>query len=720
METNSISFELDKNGIAILRLDDPENSLNKLHQNDIAWLLEFLGNIDRQLDMIENENEIRAVVLYSHKQDSFISGAEIGEYLNFTLADEGRAYSLRAQEVTEKIESSRVPFVAAVSGSCLAMGLEIVLACTYRIAADNSQTCFGMNGVQSGLIPCAGGTQRLPRLLGTREALDMILSADTFNSKDAEHMGLIDEVVPEESILDISLERALQISKKEFKPSRPHFKGIQHTIVNENPIARKKLFNDVKKQANKDRQPSINAPIMAIEALEVGMSSFNRGLHVESVYFGELVVSTATRSLIRTKMALEKVRDESGLSKTGIEAKGNIHKIAVAGANTLGCEVASLAADNDIRVRLKGNNDKEVGSGLKYCYDHFKEKYDNQEITELNFEHKFDLISATADYTGLKRAQMVFECVEDDLKLKLDALKEIEPLILKDAIYLSSSFVYPVAGIASNSIRPDRVIGIRFFEHIDGSELVEISVADNTSKEALSEVIEFLKRLGKIPIVVNSTTGSYTTRVQLAYFNESLNLVSEGVPIESVEDSMTRLGFEEGPFMALDRIGIDIVLKASNIIYQVQGDKVKPHPSLGLLVSNERLGFKNGQGFYKYHKGQGRLDKSVYKFFPIHSEKSESMSVKEIQERLMLAMVNEALLCLDERVISSPQEGDIAALLGLRFPAVIGGPFNYVDSLGAGEVLKKLHNLSIKYGIRYTSPLLLKDASVSGNKFYDH
>jgi 3-hydroxyacyl-CoA dehydrogenase/enoyl-CoA hydratase/3-hydroxybutyryl-CoA epimerase len=231
--------------------------------------------------------------------------------------------------------------------------------------------------------------------------------------------------------------------------------------------------------------------------------------------------------------------------------------------------------------------------------------------------------------------------------------------------------------------------------------------------------MDFMKKLGKIPVVVNGATGSYTTRVQLSYFNESLNLVSEGVSIENIEEAMLKLGFDEGPFQTIDKIGIDSVLKASNIIFEIRGDKIKPHPSLGLLVSNGRLGYKNGQGFYNYHKGQGRLDKSVYKFFPIHSEKSGGMSDKQIQERLLLAMVNEALVCLDEGVINSPQEGDIAAILGLGFPAVIGGPFNYVDSEGAGDVLKKLHNLSTKYGTRYISPVLLKDTSVSGKKFYD-
>ena len=717
---NSISFELDKNGIAVLRFNNPESSVNELSQNDVSWLLEFLDNIDRQLDMIENEDEIRAVVLYSGKESSFINGGDIREYLNFTLADEARIYSLKAQEVTEKIESSRAPFIAAIGGACLGMGLEIVLACTYRIAAGNSQTYFGMNEVETGLIPCAGGTQRLPRLIGTREALDLILSGDTFNFDYAKNLGLIDEVVPEEILLEISMERALQISNKEFKPRRPHFRGIKYPIVNENPIARKKLFNDARKQVKKDRQPAITSPIMAIEALEVGMSSFNRGLHVESVYFGELVVSTTSRSLIRTHMALEKVKDETGFSKTGIKTIRGIDKIAVIGTSPTGIKIALLAADNGFRVRLKGDDDVEAGSGLKECYSFFRGKYENQEINDLEFEHKFDLISATSDYSGFKRSQIIFECAEDDLKLKLDILKEVEPLILEDSIYLSNSFVYPIADIASNSIRPDRVMGIRIFDPAGSSELIEISVTETTSKEALAEIIEFSKHVGKIPIVINGGAGSYTTRVQLAYFNECLTLVSEGVSIEDIEDAMVSVGFEEGPFKVMDKIGIDLVQKASNIIYQVHGDKIKPHPSLGLLVSNERIGVKNGKGFYRYHKGQGKFDKSVYKFFPIQSEKAENISHKDIQERLLLAMVNEALFCLEEGVIGSPQDGDIVVLLGLGFPSVLGGPFNYVDSIGAGEILKKLHNLSVKFGARYISPVLLKNTSVSGNKFYEN
>ncbi len=712
---NRISFELDNNGIAILRFDSPEGSANKLLQDDIAWMNEFISGIEKQLDMIENENEIRAVVLYSDSKNSFIHGGDIKEYLRFTLADEGRAYSLRAQEVTEKIESSRAPFVTAVSGACLGIGLEIALACEYRIASQDTQTYFGMNGVQSGLIPCAGGTQRLPRLIGTKEALDLIISGDSVNAEYAYNMGLIDEVVPDEILLEVSVERAMQLSNKEFKPQRAHFKGIQHTIVNENPIARKKLFADLRKKVKREIGSSINAPIMAIEAVEVGMSSFNRGLHVESVYFGELVVNSSTRSLIRTQMALEMVKNES----ISIEATDNVQKIAVVGAG-LASEVASLAADAGMRVRLKGDDDAEVGSGLKYCYDYLKDKYEKEEIDELEFEHKFDLVSGTSDYSGFKRTDLVFESVEEDLKFKLDALSEIEPLLLDNAVYLSSSLVFPIAGIASNSTRPDKVIGVRLFNHRANSELIEISVIDETSVSALRDVLEFSKKLGKIPIVIKGGTGSYTMRLQLAYFNEGLNLVGEGISIETVDQAMMSLGFDEGPFMTMDEMGIDLVLNASNIIYQVQGDKIKPHPSLGLLVSNEKLGSKNGQGFYKYAKGQARFDKSIYKFFPVSSERADNMSSREIQERLMLAMVNEALICFEEGVINSPEEGDIAALLGLGFPAVVGGPFNYIDSEGAGEVLKKLHNLSVKYGARYISPILLKNTSVSAEKFYEN
>lgn len=712
---NNLYFELDNNGIAVLKFDSSQSSSNKLSQGDIAWMNEFLNNIERQLDIIENEDEIRAVVLYSDKENSFLNGANISKYLEFTLADEGRVYSLKAQELTEKIESSRAPFIAAIDGACLGIGFEIALACEYRIASQRPQTYFAMDGVNSGLIPCAGGTQRLPRLIGTKEALDLIISGDTVAPDYAIDLGLIDELVPDELLLEVSFERALQISNKELKPQRAHFKGIQHTIVNENPIARKKLFNDLRKRVKKDIGSTINAPIMAIEAVEVGMSSFNRGLHVESVYFGELVVNTTSRSLIRTQMALETIRDQS----TIVLSTDDVNKIAIVGNSDLSNEVASLSAQAGIRVRLCGNSDSDVGSGLKYCYDFFKEKYESHEIDELDFEQSFDLISATSDYSGIKRADLIIESIDEDLKLKLDTLGEIEPLLLEDSIYLSSSLVFPIAGIASNSAHPERIIGIRMFNHRDRCELMEISVIEDTSIGALSRVLEFAKRLEKTPVVVKGGTGSYTARVELAYFNESLHLVGEGVPVESVDEAMRRLGFEEGPFQTIDKIGLDLVLQASNIIYQVQGDKIKPHPSLGLLVSNERLGVKSGEGFYKYTKGQARLDKSVYKFFPVHSDVQDSVGMREIQERLMLAMVNEALVCLEEEVINSPEEGDIAALLGLGFPATVGGPFNYVDSVGAGEVLKKLHNLSVKYGVRYTSPVLLKNTSVSGDKFYN-
>ncbi len=414
-------------------------------------------------------------------------------------------------------------------------------------------------------------------------------------------------------------------------------------------------------------------------------------------------------------MALDTVKDQSNT----VLSTSDINKIAIVGNSDLSNEVASLSAQAGIRVRLNGNNDAEAGSGLRYCYDYFKDKFERHEIDALEFEQSFDLVSAASDYSGIKRADIIVECIEEDLKLKLDALGEIEPIMLEDSIYLSSSLVFPIAGIASNSAHPERVIGIRMFNHRDQCELAEISVIEDTSISALSKVLEFVRRINKTPIVVKGGTGSYTTRLELAYFNESMHLVGEGVPIESVDEAMCRLGFEEGPFHTMDKIGLDLILQASNIIYQVQGDKIKPHPSLGLLVSNERLGEKSGQGFYKYTKGQSRLDKSVYKFFPVNSDIQDSVGIREIQERLMLAMVNEALVCLEEGVINSPEEGDIAAMLGLGFPTTVGGPFNYVDSLGAGEILKKLHNLSVRYGVRYTSPVLLKNSSVSGDKFYE-
>ncbi len=717
---SSISYTIDDAGVAVVTIDTPGSAVNTLDQESLFALEEFLNKIDREFDMLESDDEIRAVVIASSKEGSFINGADPSEYLNFTLADEGRSYSLKAQELSEKIENSRAPFVAAISGPCLGLGLEFAIACKYRVAVDSRKTELGLNQMDFGIIPCAGGALRLARLIGTKETLDLILSGEALDADIARQKGLVDEVVPEEYLLSIARKRANELSSKEFKPRRLRFGGMTNVLIKENPVSRRMYFEKAKKEIKESRELYLTASRMAIEALEIGAASFNRGLHAESVYFGELAVTGHSRQLIRSAIAIDEVRNDVRFAKAGHRARKPAEKIALVGDEARGAGIACLAAENGIRARIKSGDVAGAAKNIKACYDFFMEKAANHETDALGAEKKLDLISASADYSGFKRADIVVETAGEDLDAKRRILKEVESLMGGDYIYLSNSFAIPVESIAAGSKRPDRVVGMRIPGPLHETELIEIAVAEGTSQETVAEAIGFAKSLGKIPLVVRNKAGFYTTRIQLAYFNETLHLLEEGIGAQDIEDAMVQFGFPEGPLSAMDEIGLDLIQKGSQSVFRQSAERMKPLSMLDRMIEDGRAGLRSGRGFYKYARDERRLDRSLNKLLSLEEEDSESISQEYIQDRLILAMVNEAMLCLQDEVIGSAGEGDVGALLGLGFPNYKGGPFRYVDAAGAGEILKKLHNLSVRYGTRYTPPVILKNTAVGGNKFYEN
>ena len=716
---NSITIETQKSGVSILRVDTPGRDENLLSQDCIGALEDFLNTIERQMDMVESDDEIKAVIVLSGKEGSFITGPLLSEYLNFTLADEGRTYSLRLHELTDKIEHSRTPFVAAIRGECLGLGLELALCCNYRVAARTDSTVLGMNQVDYGLVPFAGGMQRLTRLIGTKQALDMILSGEPLDSDDSLDLGLIDELLPEELLLQIAETRALELVAKELKPKRQGIMGIPGSLINENPVARKMLFKKIRNDIRVKREHNNNASMMAAEALELGMSSYGRGLHAESVYFGELAVTGHSRQLIKTSLAVDDVKRSDLYVKPREGEREKPEKAAVIGAGDGASGIACLCADNGIRVRVKCVDDQAAGLALKRCRDYFTDKYQDFTMKDLICEKKLDLISATSEYTGFRRARIIIESEGEDVELKKKILSEAQSVSASGAVYVSCSFALPASLVAADSGRPDKTLGMNILGILNETELLEVSVTDKTSDEAVAEIVGFCRGLGKIPLVVKDGPGFFTTRVWLAYLNESLHLLGEGVLFDDIEEAMTGFGFREGPFSAIDETGVELIHSGLNILSQHFGERLAPHPYLELMIEDGRLGVSTDVGFYKYLKDEKRFDKSLYKVLSLSNRDIDGVSLDYIQERMMLAMVNESLICLEQGVVPGAKEADVASVLGLGFPRYKGGPFRYIDSGGAAETLKKLHNLSIKYGARYTPPPLLKDIAVGPNKFYE-
>ncbi|HEX3037312.1 MAG TPA: 3-hydroxyacyl-CoA dehydrogenase NAD-binding domain-containing protein, partial [Thermodesulfobacteriota bacterium] len=630
------SFDVDAQGVCVIKIDSPGERLNRLSYNDILQLEEILKRVEKQ--------EVKATLLISGKEDDFISGFDVNYFLNITSIDEGRMFSLKAQEVLEKFRDSKIPFIAAINGACLGIGLEIALSCAYRIATDDTKTTFGFPEADLGLIPFAGGTQLLPNLIGVQHALH-IITGEKMNSKGAKDIGLVDEIVPKEILLDIAKKRAIEIYSKKLKPSRPRVKDFTQLMLEKNPLGRKILFNKLRKKIVKEVHEYYLAPTMGLEAIEIGMNStLKRGLHVESAYFGELVVSDLFTRLAGIFLAKDLLANDAVTENNMKPVR--LEKTAVVGVGFMGSQIAALAADAGITVRMKDEDDLSLGRGLKACREYFQERCENNSITKVQMEKRFNLVSGTCDYSGFRRADLVIESVPEDLELKQKVLEEIESVVKEGCIIASNTSSLPIAQIANRLKRQGNVIGMRFFSPVHSVELVEIVRAPDTSEGTIVAGIAFSRRLGKTPIVVKDGTGFYTTRILFSYINEAMHLLSEGAIIDDIDMAMVKFGFPVGPLMLLDQMGFDLYMRVANNIYEAFGERLNPPLQMDVFIQEGRIGRKGDKGFYTYNGGL-KVDKSVYDLLPFRHAR-EIFSKEEIQERLSLAMVNEAVLSLEE------------------------------------------------------------------------
>ena len=715
---NLDSLKIDENGIGVMIIDAPDEHENRLSNEAISKFIDFLNNIGNDRKILETDSSIKAIILRSGKRDNFIVGIDLKGLLEFRTADEGREYSLLMQEIIDKLERSRVPFIAAVNGSCHGIGLDICLACRYRVASDDSKTTFGYPEINLGLITGAGTTQRLPQVIGMKNAIDMIVSGKTLNSKQAMETGLIDEVVPREIILEIAKKRAHQLLERKIKPRSSRLKNILGKLDLKNTFGKKILLNNERKKAMRKEQSLNFAPIMAIEAMEIGMnSSFNRGLHVESVYFGELASSDFSRNLINLFLSTSEIKKDP-VVKVGDITPFKIEKIVVVGAGEIGSALASVSAEKGFTVRLKDRDENTIGRGLQRCHNYFEERHKNEKITKIEMNAYLDSISATFDYTGFRRADMVIEISTEELDSRQNTLKEIEAITNDDCLISTCSISLPISQIAGHMKRMENVIGMNFFTPVHENQLIEIIVTENTSENTLSRALSFVKIIGKIPIVVKDSPGFFGTRIMIAYINEALHLLSEVGSIEKIDSSMIELGFREGPLMLVDRIGIDEVIQASKMMYEAFGERFKAASIFDILFENGNNHPDNKRVFYLIDKNNKAVNKTIYKSLPIR-KMGAYFPKSEIQERLSLAMINEAVLCLEEGIIRSPRDGDIAAVMGLGFPPHLAGPFRFIDNIGAATILDKLENLASKYKSFFEPSKTLIDFAKQNRKFYD-
>ncbi|HYX80973.1 MAG TPA: 3-hydroxyacyl-CoA dehydrogenase NAD-binding domain-containing protein, partial [Gemmatimonadales bacterium] len=628
-------------------------------------------------------------------------------------------------KMLNRLERLRVPVVAAIHGACLGGGLETALACAWRVATEHPKTVLGLPEVQLGLIPGTGGTQRLPRMIGLPNALDMILRGRNVRPRKALQMGLVDDVVHPAILRDIALRRARELASGTRPRSAGRVeRGAEGLLVERNPLGRSLVFKKARQSVLAQTHGHYPAPLAALDAVRVGYEKgTDAGFVEESRRFGELAMTDVSRQLIFLFFATNALKKDPGVAPP-VPVAPAIEKIGVLGAGFMGAGIASVAVQQGTLVRLKDTDHARVGKGLAAVRDVLRERFAKKQITRTQLDDMMALTGGTTDYSGFGNVDLVIEAVFEDLQLKHRVLREVEPVLPDSAIYASNTSTIPIAKIATAAARAERVLGMHFFSPVHKMPLLEVIATPRTAKEAVAGAVAYGKKLGKTVIVVNDGPGFYTTRTLSAYMNEAGRLLDEGAAIDVIDRALVDFGFPVGPITLLDEVGIDVGGKVGLVLAEALGLRMAPSEAMRRVVAAGRTGRKGRSGFYKYDAAgkKGEVDSTIYQLIGAGARASAGQHVQipteEIVSRCVLAMVNEAAHCLSEGILRSVRDGDVGAVFGIGFPPFRGGPFRYMDSVGSPTLVRQLQELNVRHPPRFEPSAVLLEMAQAGRKFY--
>jgi 3-hydroxyacyl-CoA dehydrogenase/enoyl-CoA hydratase/3-hydroxybutyryl-CoA epimerase len=709
MDSTALTTER-RDDILIIWIDVPGASVNTLGPS-------MVGEFEAIFGEIEKSKDIAGVVVASAKPSGFIAGADVEQFANFKSVHDAAQVSAMGQELLNRLEKLPAPSVAAIHGACLGGGLETALACRYRVATSDSSTVLALPEVQLGVIPAMGGTQRLSQLVGLQSTLDMILSGRNIRAAKALKMGLVDEVVHPAILIDVAVDRARALSTGTLKAAR-RSSGASDILLAGNPIGRSVVFRKARESVIEKTHGHYPAPLAALEAIRAGYDrGFKSGLNREATLFGELAVGEVSRQLVYLFFARNATRKDSGVTGAAPSPR-DVRKLGVLGAGFMGAGIASVAVQEGTIVRLKDTEPRRVAAGLRAVRDVLRERLVRRQITRLQYEDMLVMVGGTTDYTGFASADIVIDAVFEDLEVKRTVLREAEAMLDPDAVYASNTSTIPIGRIAEAAQRPERVLGMHFFSPVHKMPLLEVVVTPKTSAQATVTAVAYGKEVGKTVIVVNDGPGFYTTRILSAYMNEAGRLLDEGGSIESIDKALVDFGFPVGPITLLDEVGIDIGGHVGKTMAEAFGARMAPPDAMRKVVEAGRTGRKGKSGFYRYGaKGEkGEVDESVYEI--IGKSHRAEIPANEITERCVLAMVNEAVLCLEEGILRSPRDGDVGAVFGLGFPPFRGGPFRYIDSIGADIMVSRLEDLHARFPSRFSPARLLVEHARGQRRFH--
>ncbi len=702
-EQKAFSLKIDEQNIAWLAIDVPNEKMNTLQAA-------FADEMKEIFVQLKDTSGVKGMIIHSLKPDNFVAGADVRMLEACTTASEAEALAKQGQELFQQLSDLPYPVVAAIHGPCLGGGLELALACDYRVCTDSDKTRLGLPEVQLGLLPGSGGTQRLPRLIGLLPSLDLILTGKQLRAKKAKKLGVVDACVPETILLDVA-KQLIEKGKNKGKKKQ----STKEKLMSGSGLGRKFVFEQAAKKTNEKTRGNYPATVAILEVIQHGLEKgFAQGQELEAKRFGELVMSSESKALRSIFFATTEMKKENGA-----EAEpAAVNRVGVLGGGLMGAGISHVSvAKAKVPVRIKDVSNDGVLNALNYNYKLFEKQRKRRIISKAALQSKMLQLSGGVDFTSFNHIDVVIEAVFEDLDLKQTMVADIEANAKPETIFATNTSSLPIHKIAEKAERPENIVGLHYFSPVEKMPLVEVIPHETTSEETISTVVALAKKQGKTPIVVKDKAGFYVNRILAPYMNEAAHILLANEPIEQLDGALLDFGFPVGPITLLDEVGVDIGAKIMPILVNELGERFKGPDVFDTLLNDGRKGRKSGKGFYTYKGKKKEVDKSVYKLLNLTPE--SKLSDNDIALRCVLPMLNEAVRCLDDGIIRSPRDGDIGAIFGIGFPPFLGGPFRYMDQFGLKELVEKMNEFASKYGDRYAPCDGLLTRAGEGRNFYD-
>ncbi|CAM3643774.1 fatty acid oxidation complex subunit alpha [Psychrobacter glaciei] len=711
---NRITVTMLEDGIANMQYNAENESVNKFDA-------ETNKQFGEAVTALEKADDVKGLIVTSAK-GVFIAGADITEFVGSFKKSESeiKDWVVHVNDAFNRFEDLPFPKVAAINGAAMGGGCEMTLVCEYRVMSDKA--IIGLPETQLGIFPGFGGTVRSTRIIGIDNALELIATGSPKKALAALKLGLVDATVPADDLQDaaIDLVKKCISGELDWKAKREE----KLVPVKLNQLEQAMAFNSAKgmifAKANPKQYP---APALAIEAIEKHVNlSRDKAIDVEATYFAKAAKTPQAESLVGLFLNDQLVKK---LAKQHSKQAHEINEAAVLGAGIMGGGIAYQAASKGLPIIMKDIKSEQLDLGMGEASKLLGKMVDRGKMTPAKMGETLSRIRPTLNYGDFAETDIVIEAVVENPNVKRAVLKEVEGLVKDDCILASNTSTISITFLAEALERPENFVGMHFFNPVNRMPLVEVIRGEKSSEEAISTTVALATKMGKVPVVVNDCPGFLVNRVLFPYFGAFDLLLKQGADFVHVDKVMEKFGWPMGPAYLIDVVGLDTGVHGAEVMAEGFPDRMKPDykGAIELLYENKRLGQKNGVGFYKYEmdkrgKPKKVADEATYELLKTTTDsEKQTFDDQAIIDRTMLAFCNETVRCLEDNIVSTPSEADMAMIMGVGFPPFRGGPCRYVDQMGLDNYLA----LCEKYahlGKAYEAPQKIRDMAAAGETFY--